>query len=327
MRRALVVGINHYANLQSLWGCTNDARAVASVLRVHGDEHRSPNFGVKLVTASNASEFLTRAELRERIRDLFANKADIALLYFAGHGHVETTGGYLCASDCRSGDDGVALSDVLKMADDSKAPNRVIVLDCCHSGVAGEAARGGLTQLSDGMTILTAATKSQYASEANGSGVFTALLVDALNGAAANLVGDITPGSVYAHVDQSLGSWGQRPVFKTNVETFVSLRKVTPTLTPSELRRLIEFFPTPGSQFPLNPSYEPELQGRPEGAEPPDPENTAKFALLQRLNRVNLLVPVGAPHMWHAAMHRKSCRLTPLGEHYRRLAEQDLIGG
>jgi len=41
--------------------------------------------------------------------------------------------------------------------------------------------------------------------------------VDALGGAAANLVGDVTPGSVYAHIDQSLGPWAQRPVFKTNV--------------------------------------------------------------------------------------------------------------
>ena len=58
------------------------------------------------------------------------------------------------------------------------------------------------------MTILTASTKEQDASEKNGSGVFTTLFVDALNGAATNLVGDVTPGSVYAHVDQSLGPVG-----------------------------------------------------------------------------------------------------------------------
>jgi len=42
--------------------------------------------------------------------------------------------------------------------------------------------------------------------------------------------------------------------------------------------------------------------------------------VLQRLNRVNLVVPVDAPHMYHAAMGRKACRRTVLGEHYRRLA-------
>ena len=58
---------------------------------------------------------------------------------------------------------------------------------------------------------------------------------------------------------------------------------------------------------------------------PPDPENTAKFAVLQQYNRVNLLVPVGAPHMWHAAMESKGCKLTALGEHYRRLVERNRI--
>jgi hypothetical protein len=34
---------------------------------------------------------------------------------------------------------------------------------------------------------------------------------------------------------------------------------------------------------------------------------------------------VGAPHMWHAAKERKTCQLTVLGEHYRRLVEDGLI--
>ncbi len=54
----------------------------------------------------------------------------------------------------------------------------------------------------------------------------------------------------------------------------------------------------------------------------PDPVNTAKFAILQKYNRVNLVVPSGAPHMWHAAMGNKSCKLTALGEHYRSLREK-----
>jgi hypothetical protein len=29
--------------------------------------------------------------------------------------------------------------------------------------------------------------------------------------------------------------------------------------------------------------------------------------------------------MWHAAMEKKTCQLTVLGEHYRRLVEQGLI--
>ena len=124
---------------------------------------------------------------------------------------------------------------------------------------------------------------------------------------------------------ESLGAWDQRPVFKTNVKSFVSLRKVQPPIDPAELRRITEFFPEPGSKYPLNPSFEPEMKGRGLGMPAPNPENTQKFAVLQKYNRVNLVVPVDAPHMWHAAMESKSCKLTVLGEHYRRLVERDRI--
>jgi hypothetical protein len=168
------------------------------------------------------------------------------------------------------------------------------------------------------MTILTASSADQYASEENGRGVFTELLVDAMNGAAANLVGDVTPGSVYAHIDQSLGPWEQRPVFKTNVKSFVSLRKTNPPLELDTLRRIAEFFPGPGHEVQLDSSWEPEGPN-------PNPDNTARFAILQKYNRVNLVVPVGAPHMYHAAMEGKTCKLTVLGEHYRRLVARDRI--
>jgi hypothetical protein len=155
--------------------------------------------------------------------------------------------------------------------------------------------------------------------------VFTTLFVDALNGTAGNLVGDVTPGSIYAHIDQSLGPWDQRPVFKTNVKSFVSLRKVQPPISLQELQQLTEFFPSPGYEFPLDPSFEPERQGQMEGIPEPDPLNVAKFRVLQKFNRVNLVVPVDAPHMWHAAMQSKCCKLTVLGEHYRRLVEKNRL--
>lgn len=59
----------------------------------------------------------------------------------------------------------------------------------------------------------------------------------------------------------------------------------------------------------------------------PEPieNNTRIFSVLQKYNRLNLLVPDGATHMWNAAMESKSCRLTALGEHYRRLVEKNRI--
>lgn len=328
MRKALVIGIDHYTNAPTLHGCVNDSFAVKAMLERHADA--SVNFGVKHLVSSGSSEAITREVLRHNIDDLFAGDGEVSLLYFAGHGHIEATGGYLCSSDVKTGNDGLPLAEIMILANKSKVQNRIIVLDSCHSGVAGGSAlQQAVAEISDGVTILTASTTEQYASEENGAGVFTNLFVNALGGAASNLVGEVTPGGVYAHIDQSLGSWAQRPVFKTNVKRFVSLRKVQPPLALSELQRISEFFPAPGFHFQLDPTYEPERDEswaeNPRGIPAPDPEHNAIFAILQNYNRVGLLAPEDAPHMWHAAMHSKTARLTALGEHYRRLAERELI--
>lgn len=325
MRKALIVGIDYYTSILPLHGCVNDAHAVKSVLERHSDG--SVNFSVKLLSGTGQNDTVSWHQLKDAVKDLFAGDSETVLFYFAGHGFIESTGGYLITSECKSGDDGLSLNEVLTLANKSDAKNKIIILDSCHSGVAGASTnnKNNSAELAEGITILTASTAEQYATEQNGAGIFTSLLVDALSGAAANLVGEVTPGSVYAHIDQSLGPWEQRPVFKTNVKSFVSLRKVQPPIALSDLQRISEFFPSPGFEFPLDPTYEPELKGRDSGMPAPDPENTRTFAILQKYNRLNLLVPVNAPHMWNAAMESKACRLTALGEHYRRLVENNRI--
>jgi hypothetical protein len=84
-------------------------------------------------------------------------------------------------------------------------------------------------------------------------------------------------------------------------------------------------FPSAGFEFKLDPTYEPEIKGRDAGMPDPIEDNTKKFATLQKYNKLNLLKPIDVPHMWNAAMEGKSCKLTALGEHYRRLAENNLI--
>jgi Caspase domain len=324
MRKGLLVGIDFYQSVSPLFGCVNDAHTVKSVLDRNSDG--TVNFGTKILTGTGPSDLVTRAQLRDSIKELFAGECETALFYFAGHGHIESTGGYLIASDAKAGDEGIPLSDVVLFANQSSARNRIIVLDSCHSGIAGSSpCSTAFAELKEGTTILTASTAEQYATEKNGAGVFTTLFVDALSGAAGNLVGEVTPGSIYAHIDQSLGPWDQRPVFKTNVKSFVSLRKVQPPIALNELQRITEFFPSPGFDFPLDPTFEPERQGVYTSIPPPSPINTTIFAILQKYNRVGLLTPNDAPHMWHAAMNGKSCRLTVLGEHYRRLVAEGKI--
>lgn len=329
MRKALIVGIDHYDHISPLSGCVNDAHSVKNVLERHADG--TINFATpKLLTGTSTSDRVERGQLKEAARELFSDDSDIALFYFAGHGYVEDTGGFLCGTECKSGDDGLSLSELMTLASRSPAKNKIILLDSCHSGVMGTRPEQAAAEVKEGMTILTASTAEQYAMEVlgGGAGVFTSLFVDALGGAAANLLGDVTPGSVYAHIDQSLGPWAQRPMFKTNVKTFVSLRKATAPIPLADLQALATHFPSPGYDFPLDPAYEPEraIEYKSLGAiPPPDPQKTAVFAVLQKYVKVNLVRPVGETHMWHAAMNRRSCELTVLGEHYRELVAKGLI--
>jgi hypothetical protein len=324
MRKALVIGINHYTHCKSLFGCVDDAHAMKASLARHADG--SVNFDVRLFTGTGPTDIVTRSQIKDHVEELFKGNSDIALFYFAGHGHIETSGGYLVASDSQRGDDGMHLSEVLAYANKSSAKNKIIILDSCHSGIAGcNPSTIQESILSEGLTILTASTEDQYATEEDGRGLFTSLFVDALNGGAANILGEITPGSIYAYIDQSLGSWEQRPVFKTNVKSFVSLRKTVAAIQLNDIRLIAQYFPSPGYEFQLDPSFEPELKGRSEGMPPPKVENTQIFAILQKYNRLNLLIPVDVPHMWNAAMESRTCKLTALGEHYRRLVERGRI--
>jgi uncharacterized caspase-like protein len=118
MRKALVVGIDHYTHISGLYGCVNDAQAVRNILERNSDG--SVNFSV-LPLSGTENVAVNRADLRESVRELFAHDSEIALFYFAGHGHIESAGGYLCTTDSRSGDDGLSLSDVLAFANNSRA--------------------------------------------------------------------------------------------------------------------------------------------------------------------------------------------------------------
>ncbi|WP_434923155.1 caspase family protein [Glutamicibacter sp. PAEs-4] len=326
MRKALIVGIDHYDQIDSLRGAVNDAHSVKNVLDRHADG--TLNFTQPLLlTGTGPGATVKRTQLRDAVEELFKDDAEISMFYFSGHGYVDGAGGYLCASDCADGHDGLSLSDVMTYANRSPAKNKVIILDSCHSGIAGSnPIDAQVAEIQEGVTILTASTADQYAMETGGSGVFTSLLVDALNGAAANLVGEVTPGSIYAHIDQSLGPWAQRPVFKTNVKKFVSLRTADSPIELAHLQKLTVLFEDPITRLHLDPGYEPERSGKePASTPPPDPAKTADFSVLQALVKVNLVRPVGAPHMWHAAMESKECELTVLGQHYWSLVKQGLI--
>lgn len=312
MKKALIVGIDDYPK-HPLNGCVNDANAISTILETNGDG--SPNFDVKIITSPNL--VVSRSTLREAIESLFAGDSDMALFYFSGHGYIKSTGGYLVTTDAKKYDEGVSMDDILSLANNSQAKNKIVVLDCCHSGALGSPSMSGskISQLSEGLSVLTASRDSESALEVNGAGVFTSLLVDALQGGAADLRGNITPGSLYAYVDEALGAWDQRPIFKTNVSSFTSIRKIPPKIPFEIMRKLTEYFATPEAEHKLNPTYEDtEITAI--------PENVKIVKNLQRFQSVGLVVPVDAEFMYFAAKNSTSCKLTALGYQYWRLVSE-----
>lgn len=325
MKRALVVGIDRYARCP-LSGCENDAAAVASTLETNGDG--APNFSVELLTSANTN--VTAATLGDAISGLFKGDADTVLLFFAGHGIInpDTNAGYIVAQDGKKGAWGVSLGDIIAQANSAypHIKSTAIILDSCQSGYAGEIQTLGNTSLSaigTGVTILTACHREGTASESDGHGLFTGLLLEGLRGTAADVCGRITPAAVYSLIDQTLGPWEQRPIYKANVQTFVTLRQVTPKIAPDVLRRLPDYFLNPEDIFRLDPSFEPDRQNVPAEFRnlPVNPENARIFKELQACNRHGLVVPVGAEHMYYAAINSTGCKLTALGAHYRKLAK------
>jgi hypothetical protein len=322
MRKALVVGINNYPS-NSLNGCISDASALGHIIEINGDG--SPNFDVRLET-----NIETKSDLKKKIVNLFEGDADTALFYFSGHGFINGIGGYIVTPDFKEYDEGVSMDEILKIVNDSKIKDKIIILDCCHSGTMGTPSiqGGNTTHIAEGVSILTASQKDEFAMEINGHGIFTNLLLDALKGGAADLRGHITPGSIYAYIDQALGAWEQRPVFKTNITRFTSLRIVNPQVSLDVLRKIIEYFPEPNYNFSLDPSFEDTnaINVEHNVIEPyATSENVAKFKHLQKFQSVGLVIPVDADYMYFAAMNSKSCRLTALGYHYWRLVKDKRI--
>jgi len=314
MKRALLVGIDEYDSFGSLSGCVNDVEAVDPLLERHEDD--SPNFHTQRRTSS--SDRITRDSLLADLDTLLGGGADVALLYYAGHGVNQENDVAFASQDGSQQTPGVSLSEVLGKVAASPVPEVIVLLDCCFAGGAGGIPQLGtdVSALRSGVSLLAASRADQPAAEtAEQRGAFSTYLEGALEGGAADVLGKVTVAGIYAYLDESFGPWDQRPVFKASVERLHELRHCSPTVPLTELRRLTEFFPTADAEFPLDPSYEPT-------EDPRDPDHEAVFAVLQRCVAANLVEPVDADHMYFAAMQSKACRLTRLGKHYRHMAEQ-----
>lgn len=322
MRKALCIGVDYYASGNCLKGCVNDAIAMEEALEFNHDETR--NFQTRILAAYNEETAIDDVQLATLIDWLFEGEPEIALLYFSGHGSNIDSEGYLCPSNFGGKHTGYSMTNLIKAAAKSKAHNKVIVLDCCHSGAVGNAYfTQNISELPEDTVILCGCTKDGYSQEKGGKGVFTSLFVEALIGAGSSLLGEVSPGSIYAYIDKSLGAFEQRPVFKANVKNFISLKKNKPLISLHELRKMTKFFVHPDYLYPLDPTYE-EDKHHTDNAEV-NKIHEEIFATLRKYEKLGLVVPVDEEYMYWAAIHSTGCRLTAQGKHYWEMIRKGII--
>lgn len=319
MKRALLVGIDYYENFQQLYGCANDAAAIHPLLQ--RNEDGGPNLDCRLASADDAATHVSRDRLKEMIRELLSGGAEFALLYFAGHGAPTDGGVALVTTDGTDGTPGVTFSEILAAINKSSVAEVTVILDCCFSGGATtiEALNNGLANLRNGLSVLTASRDDQVSMEtAEGRGQFSTYLEGALNAGAADVLGRVNVSGLYSYLSESFGAWEQRPTFKANIDRLHDIRTCKPLVPLETLRRLTEWFPTPGYDYPLDPTYEPT-------ANKERHPNETIFAGLQKFRACRLVDPIGVEHMYYAAINSTGCRLTPLGKHYWSLVKAGRI--
>jgi hypothetical protein len=204
-----------------------------------------------------------------------------------------------------------------------------MILDCCHSGnIANPStmARGGrnpLAVLRENMTVIAASRDTQPSIEVRGHGLFTAALIDALDGGAADHVGFVTAPAMYEYASRRFTARDQRPVFKTNATGVFTVRRCEPLIERLKLQQLPTFFPTADHKYPLDREHDPEDEdGNIIGT--PNHEKIAIGRLFKSYRDAGLLRSSDPtkPLFW-VARHEGTVELTPRGREYWWLLTND----
>jgi hypothetical protein len=316
-RRALLVGIDDYQSLGSLTGCVADAKAMHDLLETNEDG--SPNYDCRLLTSAQAA--VTRKLLRASWIELFENFEGDVLFHFSGHGTPTKVGGFLATSEGDKEEPGLPMDELLLLANDSKARSVLLILDCCHAGHMGNPAilqsKGSIenqAQLREGVTILAASRPGEPSFEEDGHGVFTNLVLGALGGGAADIRGRVSAASIYAYAEQALGSWDQRPMYKSHADRLAPVRRCEPAVSDSLLRELPKIFMEANSPFQMDPSYEHTHPSA-------NPDHVKIFDKFKLLRNARLLVTEENRDLYFIALGSGWVRLSSLGQFYWKLAK------
>jgi uncharacterized caspase-like protein len=140
---ALVIGIDNYRSVTPLKTAVRDARTVADLLQ------KEYGFKVTLLVDATRNQMLDSFDdLRRRLTD-----ADNLLIYYAGHGHLDTDsdrGFWLPVdADANRRANWLSNSDIADMVRGTRAKHVLLVADSCYAGTLTRSLSVQMTALDD----------------------------------------------------------------------------------------------------------------------------------------------------------------------------------
>ncbi|MGJ3250301.1 MAG: caspase family protein [Elainellaceae cyanobacterium] len=236
-RDALVVGINQYQYSPNLQAPAQDAEAIAQCLQAYGEfrVHRLPEVIQKHQPRIGQKTPVTLRQLESELINLFkpkgANVPHTALFYFSGHGMQRDAGiqdGYLAVSDSQPdvGFSGLSLFWLRRLLQESPVRQRIVILDCCHSGEflnfldADPGAKSGTDRL---FMAASREYEAAYESLESPYSVFTRAILDGLD-PSTSTTGLITNYALTTWVSHALKGEVQQPLFESSGSEIILTR-------------------------------------------------------------------------------------------------------
>lgn len=236
-RDALIVGINQYQHLSSLTTAAHDAEAVSHHLETWGEfrVNRLPETIRNRRPIVSSQSPVSARSLEQALIKLFKptgkNIPQTALFYYSGHGLQRQAGireGYLATSDAdpNRGQYGVSLFWLRRLLQESPVRQRIIILDCCHSGELLNflEADPGACEGTDRLFMASSREyESAYESLEGPYSVFTQALLAGLDPSSA-LGGAVSNHHLIQVVSQKLRGEIQQPLFESSGSSIILTR-------------------------------------------------------------------------------------------------------
>lgn len=133
---ALVVGVNAYEHVPPLRYATNDAEAIASLLK---NRFGFPAENTTLLLDKSATLLGIQSAMHKLVRD--ATEDDRVVIFYAGHGHTLPAygreAGFLVPADGRADDTATLLpwDDLVNTSRMIRAKHVLFIMDACYGGL------------------------------------------------------------------------------------------------------------------------------------------------------------------------------------------------